>query len=147
MTFVVDSSVALTWCFAEEQTQATTSLLDQVTNSGAIAPAHWPLELLNALLAAERQKRIDFDTRNILIEALRALPISIDTETVSQAWTTTNRLAEQHQLTIYDACYLELAQRLELPLATLDSDLRKAAKALGIPLMGAPEDPVFDSIP
>jgi predicted nucleic acid-binding protein len=141
MTFVVDSSIALTWCFGEEQTPETMSLLARVSDSGAFAPSLWPLEVLNALLVAEKRKRVDFAKRHELVGALHSLPIKIDTETVAQAWTITNRLAEQHRLTLYDATYLELAQRLNLPLATLDVELRTAAGALDMPLMGMCGDP------
>jgi len=140
MTFVVDSSVALTWCFADERTPATAALLERVADSGGFAPMLWPLEVLNALLMAERRNRVDLARRHVLIDLLQSLPIVLDTETSAQAWVTTNRLAEQHHLTLYDAAYLELAQRLDLPLATLDAQLRTAASALGIPLLGAPED-------
>ena len=140
MSFVVDSSVALTWCFAEDRVPATADLLDRVTGFGAIAPTLWPLEVLNALLMAEKRKRIDFAKRRELIDALQSLPIRLDTETAAQAWMTTNRLAERYRLTLYDAAYLELAQRLHLPLATLDTDLREAARASDVPLLGMPED-------
>ncbi|MCL2298390.1 MAG: type II toxin-antitoxin system VapC family toxin [Proteobacteria bacterium] len=140
MTFVVDSSVALTWCFAEERTPETAALLERAEGSGAVVPSLWPLEVLNALLMAEKRKRIDKYKRYALIDALHALPITLDAETVTQAWVTTNRLAERYRLTLYDATYLELAQRLDLPLATLDADLRGAASALGVPLLGAPGD-------
>ena len=117
-------------------------LLDRVTDSGATAPSLWPLEVLNALLAAERRKRVDYTRRHELIAALQALPITLDTKTAEQTWMTTNRLAEQYRLTIYDAAYLELAQRLALPLATLDNELREAANALGVSLLGTAEDTV-----
>lgn len=69
--------------------------------------------------------------------SLRDLPVSLDQETADQAWTTTMRLAERYRLTLYDAAYLESAQRLELPLATLDQELRAAGNALGITLLGS----------
>jgi predicted nucleic acid-binding protein len=137
MTFVVDSSVALTWCFAEERTPATAALLDRVADSGAFAPSLWPLEVLNALLMAQKRKRIGAIKRHELIGVLQTLPITIDAETVAQAWSVTNRLSEQCGLTVYDATYLELAQRLDLPLATLDGDLRRAGDTLGVPILGA----------
>jgi predicted nucleic acid-binding protein len=140
MSFVVDSSVALTWCFPEERTPTTAALLDRVADSGAIAPSLWPLEVLNALLVSEKRKRIDFEKRHELIHGLRSLPIRLDTETATQAWEASNWLAERYRLTLYDAAYLELAQRLELPLATLDAELREAARALGVALLGVPED-------
>ena len=136
MSFVVDSSVALTWCFAEERTPSTAALLEKVTENGAWAPSLWPLEVLNALLMAERRRRIEPDKRQELIGVLQTLPIFLDKETTAQAWTITTRLAERYRLTLYDAAYLELAQRLELPLATLDKELRDAANTLGVPLLG-----------
>jgi predicted nucleic acid-binding protein len=97
----------------------------------------WPLEVLNALTVAERRGRLDAARRQLLAGFLRDLPISLDHETATQAWTTTAHLAERFRLTLYDAAYLELAQRLALPLATLDGELRAAAQGLGVPLLGA----------
>lgn len=137
MSFVVDSSVALAWCFEDEQTQPIMDLLDRVAVTGAVAPSLWPLEALNGLLMAERRKRLDSKLRQRLAGFLRGLPVTLDMETADQAWTATNRLAERHRLTLYDAAYLELAQRRRLPLATLDEDLIKAGKALGMTLLGS----------
>ena len=137
MSLVLDSSVALTWCFEDERTLATLALLDQITETGATAPALWPLEVLNALTMAERRGRLAGTQRHQLAGFLRDLPVSLDQETADQAWTITMRLAERYQLTLYDAAYLELAQRLELPLATLDQELRAAGNALGITLLGS----------
>ena len=137
MSFVVDSSVALAWCFEDEHTRAIMDLLDRVAATGAVAPSLWPLEALNGLLMAERRKRLDGKRRQRLAGFLRGLPVTLDTETADQAWTATARLAERHRLTLYDAAYLELAQRRKLPLATLDEDLIKAGKALGMTLLGS----------
>jgi predicted nucleic acid-binding protein len=136
VSFVVDNSVALAWCFEDEQTPPVMDLLDRVVETGAFAPSLWPLEALNGLLIAERRKRIDSRDRHRLAGMLRALPITLDSETADQAWTTTVRLAERHRLSVYDAAYLELAQRRRLPLASLDADLIKAARGLGVALLG-----------
>ena len=106
-------------------------LLDRVAESGAFAPS-----ALNGLLMAERRKRVDARQQHRLAGFLRALPILLDAETADQAWTATVRLAERQRLSVYDAAYLELAQRRELPLATLYPDLIKAANALGMTLLG-----------
>lgn len=128
--------MALTWCFEDERTPAAEALLDQVAENGAVAPALWPLEVLNGLAMAERRGRVDAARRQRLAGFLRDLPIVLDHETAAQAWTVTAHLAERCRLTLYDAAYLELAQRLNLPLATLDQDLRAAAGSLGVPLVG-----------
>lgn len=131
MSVVIDNSVALAWCFEDEQTPAIMQLLDRVTESGAVAPQLWPIEALNGLLAAERRGRIDTATRHRLIGFLRQLPINIDDETADQIWTSTALLAERYLLTSYDATYLELALRRGLPLATGDKSLIAAAESAG----------------
>lgn len=136
MSVVVDSSVTVAWCFADERTAAVDAVLVQVTESGAVVPSLWRLEVANALQMAVRRKRIDAAFRDASLADLRSLEVDIDPQTDQQAWTTTLHLAERFQLTLYDAAYLELAQRLELPLATLDRELRTAAGALGLTLLG-----------
>ena len=134
MSFVLDRSVTLSWCFEGERLEATDALLTQVVESGAGAPSLWSLEILNALSMAERRRRIDADRRQRLCGFLHDLPVNIDVETASRAWAATSQLAARFKLTLYDADYLELAQRLNLPLATLDKELRVAGRALGIAL-------------
>jgi predicted nucleic acid-binding protein len=135
VTFIVDNSVALAWCFEDEQTAEIMALLDRTSETGAMAPQLWPIEALNGLLSAERRGRIDGGTRRRLAGFLRDLPIGIDDETAGQTWGATAQLAELHRLTSYDAAYLELAVRLALPLATSDKPLIAAAQALGVPLL------------
>ena len=64
-------------------------------------------------------------------EFLADLPISIDAATIAQAWSVTARLADLHKLSAYDATYLELAIRLDMPLATRDQRLARAARSAG----------------
>lgn len=133
--FVIDASATLPWCFADEATQATNALLTRLrTGDEAIAPAHWPAEVANALLVAVRRRRISSQDANQFIEDLDVLPIRVDSTSNSLLRATVFPLAEQYNLTIYDAVYLELALREGLPLATLDDDLRKAAGAAGVVL-------------
>ena len=101
---------------------------------GALAPGHWPLEVANALLMAVRRRRVDPRFCTAALRDLATLPIALDAETSARVWHDTLRLAEGHHLTVYDAAYLELAQRRKLPLATLDSALSAAAGALGVVL-------------
>jgi predicted nucleic acid-binding protein len=136
MSFVLDSSVALSWCFDDEHTAACDALLEQVAQTGAVAPSLWPLEILNVLTLAERRGRLDALRRQQLMGFLHDLPVTIDPETAHQAWGLTHQLAAHYQLTLYDAAYLELAQRAHLPLATLDRELRLAAQTLGVALLG-----------
>jgi len=132
---VLDNSVALAWCFEDEQTPAIMALLDRVAENGAIAPLLWPLEAMNGLLVAERRRRLDRPRRIRLAAFLRDLPIVLDPGTAEQAWDAIAGLADRHALTTYDAAYLELAQRRDFPLATLDRALRTAATTLQIELL------------
>jgi predicted nucleic acid-binding protein len=136
LSFVLDNSVALAWCFEDEQTPANMALLDRVTETGATAPMLWPLEALNGLLAAQRRRRLDAGRRAQLAALLHALPVTIDTETADRAWAATAELAERFGLSVHDAAYLELALRRGLPLATLDRALRAAAVDGGLEVLG-----------
>lgn len=136
MSLVVDASLTLAWYFEDERTPAVDDLLDRVVREGAIVPSLWRLEVVNGLQVAIRRRRIDAAYRDRALQQLGLLPITVDAETVTRAWTTTLGLADRFGLTIYDATYLELAQRRALPLATLDRALRSAGRALGISLLG-----------
>ena len=136
MSIVLDSSVTVAWYFDDERTAAVDAILSQVTESGAVVPSLWRLEVANALQMSVKRKRIDAAYRDVSLDALRAFAIDIDSETDEHAWSVTLRLAERFQLTLYDAAYLELAQRRGVPLASLDQDLREAGAALGITLLG-----------
>lgn len=136
MSFVLDNSVALAWCFHDEQTPPVMDLLDRVTETGATAPSLWPLEALNGLYAAERRRRIDHRQRERMAGLLHDLPVRLDDEAADRAWTTLAELADRFRLTLYDAAYLELAQRRRLPLATLDAALRRAAHAVSVEVLG-----------
>ncbi len=115
MSFVLDSSVALSWFFEDERTPSTDALLDQVVEKGSVVPMLWRLEVANGFQTAIRCKRVDATFRDRAIEQLAILPIIIDPDTDLYAWTTTLQLADRLQLTPYDAAYLELAQRRKLP--------------------------------
>jgi predicted nucleic acid-binding protein len=89
------------------------------------------------LQMAIRRRRITAIFRDDALAKLLAMPITVDSETDSYAWTTALRLSERFELTLYDAAYVELAQRRSLPLASLDQEMRAAASALNIELLGS----------
>ena len=99
-------------------------------------PLLWPLEVLNGLMMAERRGRLDTDRRRRLADFLRDLPVTLDPDTATKAWEATQQLSERHRLTVYDSAYLELSMRLDLPLATLDRELRLAATSVEVSLLG-----------
>jgi len=136
VSLVIDASVTLAWYFDDETTPATEAVLDQVARGGAVAPSLWRLEVANAFQSALRRRKITPAYRDGSLAELARLAIALDEETAAHAWSTTLRLSERFGLTVYDASYLELAQRRRLPLATLDRELRQAGATLGLPLLG-----------
>lgn len=136
MNLVLDCSIALAWIYADETTEPVRQVFDTVSEGGAWVPGLWRLEVANVLEMGVRRKRHDAAFRDSTLADLAQLPIQVDTETDRQAWGATLRLAERHQLTLYDAAYLELALRRNLPLASLDEDLRRAARAEKVKVLG-----------
>jgi predicted nucleic acid-binding protein len=132
---VIDSSAILAWVYSDETTAAVGEVFARLNERGAWVPALWKLEVANVLEMGVRRGRHDAAFRDATLADLALLPITVDPETDRHAWGATLRLAERHKLTIYDAAYLELAQRRGLPLATLDSDLRAAGRAEGVILL------------
>lgn len=130
--FVLDCSITMSWCFEDESTKEADEILNRLAHSKAIVPTIWPLEVANVLLLAKKKGRISNLQSVNFIDALSALPIIVDSNTTARAWHSIYVLAEQTELTIYDAAYLELALREKLPLFTLDKSLLKAAKIMGI---------------
>lgn len=135
---VLDSSIALAWCFADEQNAYADGIAALFPGTEAIVPSLWPLEIGNVLVVGERRGR---NTRADTVQWTRflgSLPIVLDNETTAHAWSETVNLARSYNLSAYDGCYLELALRLGLPLATLDAKLQTAATAAGVPLYQVP---------
>ena len=134
--FVADASATLPWCFEEEATPATEALLERLrAGEPAVVPAHWSTEVMNGLIMAVRRGRIDLERVARFARDLAALPIRIEPPHAPATWDAVIQVATKHQLTVYDAAYLELAERTRLPLATLDGDLRKAALAASVVLV------------
>lgn len=135
MSLVLDSSATLAWIFPDEASESARRIFEQVTLSGAWVPSLWRLEIGNSLQIGIRRRRIDPARRDAVLADLAALDISVDPDTDRFAWQTTLQLADRFRLTLYDASYLELAQRRGFPLATFDQALRASAKTLELPLV------------
>jgi predicted nucleic acid-binding protein len=134
--FVLDTSVALAWCFEDESSSTADAILDLLVSSEAIVPAIWPVEVGNALLAGERRKRITPAETARSLELLRSLNIHPDDAGLGLGVDDLVALARSHKLSVYDAAYLSLAMREGIPLATLDRSLARAAQRVGISLLG-----------
>jgi len=134
--FVLDASVAVAWCFEDESTKFTESVLDCLSGgSEALVPSVWPLEVANALLVAERRKRITLAHVTAMLARMAGFSISIVSIDAKQSFEQILPRARQQGLSQYDAAYLELALHEGLPMATVDGELRRSARASGVPLM------------
>ena len=135
MRFVVDASAAAAWAFEDENTPDAALALERLEAQwSARVPGHWWFELRSALLVNERRGRISEAGTSRFLRDLSRFPIAVDRSPDEAALLA---LARRFKLTVYDAAYLELAQREGLALASLDGDLRAAAPAVGVPLLTA----------
>ncbi len=136
MSLVLDASVTIAFVHQAELTNAILQVFDHVELYGALAPPLWKVEVANVLQKNVRRGTYDTVQRDRLISELTDLQVGIDMKAPDFLWSTTLDLAHRHTLTVYDAIYLECALRNQLPLATLDVELRAAAAAEGVPLLG-----------
>jgi predicted nucleic acid-binding protein len=135
MKSVIDCSVCVAWLHEDETTPEIAALFNRVVESGATVPQHWFLEIANSLTVSVRRKRITADQRAAYLDSLFELDITTDGQTIDHAWLATVQLADIYGLTVYDAAYLELAQRRRVPLATLDKPLADAARKAGVEVL------------
>ena len=132
--FVIDASVVLAWCFPDEQSDLADRAIDRLIEEGAIAPAHWPLEIAQAISTAERRRRIMVDDIATLQSMVTPLPVNIATIDLASAMD--NLLAARSLgLSAYDTAYVELARSRGLGLATVDQRLATACRTVGVPLI------------
>lgn len=132
---VVDASVALAWCFPDETSDYADAVLVALHDKDILVPAIWSVEITNALLVGERRKRIRQPEVRQFVELLRGLRIVEDRQTFAETASHILPLAREHDLSAYDAAYLDVSVRHAVPLATLDADLQKAARAAGIKVL------------
>jgi predicted nucleic acid-binding protein len=130
MALVLDCSIALSWFFPDEKTAFTEAALDLVALEECWVPAVWRLEFPNALLVAERRKRVSRAERHQILDEASRLRLRVDA-TVPEL-RAISELAERHELSTYDAAYLELAARQGATLITLDKELAAAATAASV---------------
>ncbi len=133
-SFVVDTSIVMSWCFKDQTNPFADSVLMELSKSTAYVPSIWPLEVVNVLLAAERRKLIGKADSIHFLNLLSQLPILVQHESPTRTMKDILCLARDHNLSSYDASYLDLAVKMGLPLATLDKKLRKAAKSINVQL-------------
>lgn len=131
--FVLDNSVVMAWCFEDEGNPYVDAVLNSMETVEAMVPAIWPLELGNALLVAERKKRLSEASVVRFLSLVGTLPILVEQEAPERMLKEILSLARDRGLSTYDASYLDLAMRLGLPIATRDDSLKKVAQKVRVP--------------
>lgn len=135
MSFVLDNSVSMRWLFKDGKPHDiayANTVLEAMKDMGAIVPVTWGLEVANVLARAEASDQVTAVHSQAFLELVASLTIEVDTDTFTQALSSTLHLTRRYRLSSYDASYLELALRLDLPLATLDENLQKAMTKAGV---------------
>lgn len=132
MPIVVDNSIVMCWCLADESEPVADRAMQRVVNDGAVVPGIWWYELRNALVINERRGRLDTADAAAILTDLREMSIAIDRNHDDDGLMA---LARRLGLSVYDAAYLEVALRRGLPMASLDQQLRQAAAACGVALV------------
>jgi predicted nucleic acid-binding protein len=134
---VLDASVAVSWCFVDEVTDYAEAVLSALRTRTALVPAIWALEVTNAVLAAQRAKRVKPQEIRLFVDLLGELSIIEYTQPVGDALSNVLPLAQEHGLTAYDASYMDLAARQGVPLASFDGKLQRACRAAGVEIFVA----------
>ena len=135
MAFVLDASAALPWCFRDEATVESDGLLELAASGERFyVPAQWPSEVLNGLTRAARRGRLDDPSVERFLGDLISYDVMVDARPISEQWSEALPMIQQYRLSAYDAAYLALAKRLNVALATFDTQLRLAASAEGVSL-------------
>ncbi len=129
---VVDATAAIAWAMHEDD--LTQSLAAQFASDRIVAPALWRLEVLNVVLKKERQRLISLEQGDRLLRDLDAMGVEIIDVLGDRSFREMAQLARPHQLSAYDAIYLDLAIAMSASLLTLDQNLIDAAKRVGVPL-------------
>jgi predicted nucleic acid-binding protein len=130
---VIDASTALAWAFNDDD--FADRFADQLASERLLAPPIWRLEVVNVILRNERQRLITLEQGNRILAALNAIDVEIVDSQAAQALEQLAAFARPHQLTAYDAAYLDVALKSSATLLTLDQNLKDAAGRLGVSLM------------
>ncbi|MEW5894948.1 MAG: type II toxin-antitoxin system VapC family toxin [Candidatus Omnitrophota bacterium] len=134
--FILDCSVYVSWCLNEATSGAASEILQSLAQKAVVVPPLWVYEVTNTLMVAVRMDRLTEEEARQLMSDLPLLPVSFDNPTIGTA-ASVFQIAHKHNLTAYDAAYIELALRLSLPIASLDEDIIKVSQKLGIDLVSS----------
>jgi predicted nucleic acid-binding protein len=129
---VIDASVALAWGLPDEISAYADAALAAVEHGEMHIPDLWPHEVANGLAIAYLRQRITADDERLFLSALSRLSIHSDHPDPLAIIQQGTASAARFGLTAYDAAYLDLALRKNLPLVTVDRRMQEAARQAGV---------------
>jgi predicted nucleic acid-binding protein len=135
--FILDASVTIRWVLQDgsmTDRAYANQVLDSLLTAHALVPALWYTEVAHVLRGAEQHGMLGEAAFSAFLYQLGQLPIHVDTAALAALQMSVVAVSREFNLSGYDAQYLELAKRMNLPIATLDKDLRKAAKKAAVPV-------------
>lgn len=135
IVFVLDNSVTMRWCFQNAAHPYADGILQQLAVGAALVPVLWRYEVSALLAKSQKDGLLTAHRVDQFLATLNNLNIIVDADSSDRILTDVHCLAVTYRLTSYDASYLELALRKNLPLATLDDELITASKAAGVALL------------
>lgn len=125
----------MSWCFDDEKIEHSKNILELFKQMRSVVPSIWPLEVSNVLRVAERQERITTIDSDMFLDLVNSLPIDIDAGLNTLFCRQILKITRKHAISSYDAAYLELALRYDIPLASFDRNLCLVAKKEGIKIL------------
>lgn len=136
--FVLDNTIAMAWCFSDETTSYTDYFLNRLSNlvDVAVVPALWVYEVSNVTSLAVRNGRITNADAAQFLTSLNDLPIELEPlRHRREVLSALAAVSKRYSLTAYDAAYLEIALRRNLPVATLDRRLIEACRQASVTVL------------
>ena len=134
---VLDASIIVEW-LAEPEPSISRNIFEAMLGVPVLVPSHWPLEVSNALRPDLRNNKLSVAGLHGLIDRLDVFDIRVQAPLDVDEIGPMVQFAVTHDLTTYDAAYVQLALHHRATLATLDRAMRAAATRLNIPLLPAP---------
>jgi predicted nucleic acid-binding protein len=132
MPLIVDASVTVAWFVRTQASGYTDRIRRRARREPLHVPAVWPLEFVNALWQLQRRKLLSGRQVDTIVELAEPLDIVVHEETPPRRRLLT--VARDHDLSAYDASYLDLALGLRYPVACRDGSLKEALRAAGAKL-------------
>lgn len=129
---VVDASLAVGWAAERGSEAVIEGMIARIYQATGKVPAIWRLEVANALLNKVQGKENGHEALLAWLAQIGELPVGADDMTHARAWSRILPIAARHDLSLYDASYVELAVRLDAPLLTLDGKMARAAAQEGV---------------